>query len=119
MAKILLIDDEEEVFLFVEGALGKDHDVTMTNSWLQASDTLFHNSFDLILLDIDMPGLPGDKLAEILQKRLRDTLLNIVIFSGLAEDELEKKVAAIGAKGYIRKPCPPEIFSLRVRRFLR
>jgi PleD family two-component response regulator len=119
MAKILLIDDEEEVFLFVNGALGKEHNVTMKTSWLQASNTLFQESFDLILLDIDMPGLPGDKLAEILQKRLRDTILNIVIFSGLEEDELEKKADAIGAKGYIRKPCPPDIFALRVRRFLR
>lgn len=119
MAKILTIDDDDDALLFVEGALGKDHEVTTVSTWIKASDELVRESFDLILLDIDMPGLSGDKLADILQKRFVDPPLKIVLFSGLEEVELQKKAEQIQAAGYIHKPCPHDLFSLRIRRFLR
>jgi len=118
MANILAIDDDQEALLFVTGVLGKEHAVTTADNWMKASDLLVQHSYDLILLDIDMPVLSGDKLAEILQRRFADTPMNIVLFSGLEDGDVQKKAAEIRAKGYIHKPCPPDLFSLRVRRFL-
>jgi CheY-like chemotaxis protein len=119
MARILVIDDDDEALLYAQSVLCKEHAVMGVNSWIKASEALLHEKFDLILLDIDMPGLSGDKLAAILQRRFTDAPLNIVLFSGIDEAELEQKAAEVGAKGVIRKPCPHDLFALRVRRFLR
>ena len=119
MAKILAIDDDEDALLYVQSVLCKEHSVMSVSSWIKASEALVKESFDLVLLDIDMPGLSGDKLAGILQRRFSGAPLNIVFFSGIDEAELEKKTAEIGAKGFIRKPCPRDLLSLRVKRFLR
>lgn len=119
MARILAIDDDEDALLYVQGVLSKDHDVMCVNSWMKASEALIRQPFDLVLLDVDMPGLSGDKLAEILQRRFKEHSLSIVLFSGLDEAELERKAANVGAKGFIRKPCPRDLFALRVKRFLR
>lgn len=119
MARILVVDDDDEALLYAQSVLCKEHAVMGVSSWIKASEALMREKFDLILLDIDMPGLSGDKLAAILQRRFTEMPLNIALFSGIDEAELAQKAAEIGAKGFIRKPCPPDLFSLRVRRFLR
>ena len=119
MAKILVVDDDDDALLYAQSVLGKEYVVMTVNSWIKASEALMREKFDLVLLDIDMPGLSGDKLAAILQRRFTDSPLNIVLFSGIDEAELEKKAGEIGAKGFIHKPCPSDLFSLRIKRFLR
>jgi CheY-like chemotaxis protein len=119
VAKILAVDDEQETLLFITGALKNDHEVTTAESWLTATSHLFSSHFDLIILDIHLPGLSGDKLAEILKKKFTDQPLNIVLFSGIEEKELQQKAEELKVKGYIHKPCPADLFSLRIRRFLK
>jgi DNA-binding response OmpR family regulator len=119
MAKILAVDDEEETLLFVSGALKNSHEVITAESWLKATEHLLASRFDLIILDINLPGLSGDKLAQIMQKKLTEYPLNIVLFSGIEETELKQKAEEIQAKGYIHKPCPADLFALRIRRFLK
>lgn len=119
MAKILAIDDEEETLIFVANVLGKEHDVVTVESWVTAMEYIVRDKFDLILLDIMLPGLSGDKLVEILKKRITDKPLNIVLFSGIDERELQQKTKESGAKGYIHKSYAPGLLPLRVQRFLR
>lgn len=119
MAKILAVDDEEEALLFITGALQKDHEVTTAESWLKATEHLLALPFDLIILDINLPGLSGDKLAQVMKKKFSEYPLNIVLFSGIEEAELQQKADEVQAKGYIHKPCPADLFSLRIRRFLK
>ena len=119
MAKILAIDDERDTLTFITDVLGEKHEVITSESWLNAVESLIRDHFDLILLDIKMPGLSGDQVAEVLKKRLDHKQLKIVLFSGIDESELQRKAAAVGAKGYIHKPCPRDLFFLYVERFLR
>ncbi len=119
MARILAVDDDDDALEYVQSVLCKEHAVMGVTSWIKASEALIRETFDLVLLDVDMPGLSGDKLAGILQRRFTESPLNIVLFSGIDEAELEKKAVEIGARGFIHKPCPRDLFSLRVNRFLR
>jgi DNA-binding response OmpR family regulator len=119
MAKILAVDDEEETLLFITGALKDNHEVITAESWLRATEHLLASQFDLIILDINLPGLSGDKLAQVMQKKFTEYPLNIVLFSGIEEAELQRKTEEVQAKGYIHKPCPADLFSLRIRRFLK
>lgn len=118
MARILVIDDEKESLTFTTEVLEREHEVITFDNWLIATDYILREHFDLILVDIVMPGLSGDKLVEILKKKVSHRQLNIVLFSGIDKDVLRHKAEEIGVIGYIHKPCAASLLSLRVKRFL-
>ena len=119
MAKILVIDDSEDVLSLAKQVLSEEYEVFAINSWVHATDYIFKHDIDLILLDINMPGLSGDKLAEVLMKSVKSKPLNIVLFSAMDEVELRRKAQEVGAKGYIQKTFDGNLLRSRVRRFLK
>ncbi len=119
MATLLVIDDSEDVRNLVKKVLGKEHEVLTLDSWVHATEYIFKHNIDLILLDINMPGLSGDKLAEVLMKSVKSKALNIVLFSAMDEADLRRKTKEVGAMGYIPKTFDGAVLSTRVDRFLR
>ena len=119
MAKILVIDDDRTDLDFVTEALQKEHDVVTVDNWTFALHLIVKETFDLMLVDIKLQGLNGDRLVEALEHQIKDKPLNIVLFSGIDERELQRMTAELGVKGYIHKPCPVGLFRIRIDRFLR
>lgn len=72
------------------------------------------NTFDLILMDIDMPGMNGVEAT----RRIRSFNPNSVIIavSGVEDTQLHHSIIENGADGYISKPIDPEIFYRFIRR---
>ena len=119
MATILVIDDTEDVRNLATQVLKEEYEVFAIDSWVHATDYIFKHNIDLILLDINMPGLSGDKLAEVLMKTVKSKPVNIVLFSAMDEAELRKKTKESGALGYIPKTFDGNLLRSRVRRFLK
>ncbi len=119
MATLLVIDDSEDVRNLVKQVLSKEHEVLSIDSWVHATEYIFKHDIDLILLDINMPGLSGDKLAEVLMRSVKSKPLNIVLFSAMDEAELRKMAKEVGALGYIPKTFDGSVLSTRVNRFLK
>ena len=119
MATILVIDDSEDSRNLVTQVLGSEHEVFAIESWVYATDYIFKHDIDLILLDINMPGLSGDKLAGVLMKSVKSKPLNIVLFSAMDEADLRRTAKEVGAKGYIPKTFDGNLLRSRVRRFLK
>ncbi|PIE32750.1 hypothetical protein CSA56_14275 [candidate division KSB3 bacterium] len=119
MATLLVIDDTEDVRTLASQVLGEEHKVLTIDSWVHASKYILQYDIDLILLDVNMPGLSGDRLAEALMKTVKSKRLNIVLFSTIDENELRKKAKAVGALGYIPKTFDRNVLRARVRRFLK
>jgi CheY-like chemotaxis protein len=65
---------------------------------------------DLVLLDMNMPGLSGERLSELLLSNGRTRETPIVFYSSNDEDSLRRAVSEYGVKGYIPKG---DIFELR------
>ncbi len=74
---------------------------------------------DLILLDIFMPGMDGFETLEKLEYKTgsRDRI-PVIFLTGNEDLATEKRALKAGAADYIRKPFPPEILTLRVRRMI-
>jgi DNA-binding NarL/FixJ family response regulator len=71
------------------------------------------DSFDLVVLDIDMPRRDGlSVLAEIGQSRPRCAFL---VLSGLSEKDYKERAIRLGASAYLVKGCPPEEIAAAVR----
>ena len=119
-ANILIVDDTPaNIRLSVGFLTEKGYKVRPATSGRQALAVAQTDPIDLILLDINMPGLSGDKLAEVLMKTVKSKPVNIVLFSAMDEAELRKKTKESGALGYIPKTFDGNLLRSRVRRFLK
>ncbi|HJV65952.1 MAG TPA: response regulator [Geomonas sp.] len=59
---------------------------------------------DLILLDVVMPLMSGDKKLKLLKSRDKSRNIPVLLISSKGEEELSELVAACGAEGYLAKP---------------
>jgi PAS domain S-box-containing protein len=117
--KILLVDDQDEILIMEKQMLERiGYQVTPYGSSLEALEA-FRDSpdkFDLVITDMAMPNLSGDKLAGAL-KRIRHDI-PILICTGFSENMTEEKAAALGIKGFLMKPIVMKDFSKKIREVL-
>jgi len=100
--KILIVDDDQSVSTVVKIALEDVYDVTAANSAIRALQYLTERKVDLIILDINMPGINGiDALGEI-KKGHPETV--VVMLTSYASTENIQKATSFGAYGFISKP---------------
>lgn len=100
---ILVIDNEplicEVIAAILQGANFRVHTVWSGTQALQVSAA---RHFDLVMLDVNLPGLSGDQTLSALLNR--DPALRVVMMSGL--DHSERALEA-GAAGFLLKPYRP------------
>lgn len=114
---ILLIEDEEKIARFIELELTfEGYEVEKAFSGRDGLDKALARSFDLILLDIMLPGLNG---LEVLRRLRMHTDVPVIMLT--ARDEVMDKVTGLdaGANDYITKPFAIEELLARIRAHLR
>lgn len=115
LIKILIADDEKIVAdILREQISDQNRSIEICHDGLQAVKRLQEGGFDLIILDLVMPGLTGLEVLKYAKKL--DPDLIVIIITGYAT--LETAIAAIkeGAYDYIRKPCKLEEMRIVVDR---
>ncbi len=118
---ILVCEDNEmvqKVFRFTLTRLG--HKVTLVDDGAQAWELLTRQHFDLVLTDVDMPGLSGIELTRRLRRRERETggHMPVVAATGHAGKEDEERVLAAGADAFLAKPFDLTALSTALARAL-
>jgi PAS domain S-box-containing protein len=116
---ILFVDDEESIVKMGNQRLERlGYKVESTTSPIEALD-LFRSKpdqFDLVITDLTMPKMTGDKLVkEILNIRLD---MPIIICTGFSEKMDGEKARAVGALGYLEKPHEKRDLAKMVRKVL-
>ena len=112
-AHILIVEDEEKLARFVELELVHEgYEVTKSGDGREALELATANSFDLILLDIMLPGLNG---LEVLRRLGKSHPTPVILLT--ARDAVMDKVSGLdaGAVDYITKPFAIEELLARVR----
>ena len=110
---ILLIEDEVKLARFVELELKYEgYHVTICHDGREGLDTFYSHDFQLILLDLMLPGINGIEIC----RRIRRTS-DIPIIMLTAKDEVMDKVAGLdsGADDYLTKPFAIEELLARMR----
>lgn len=113
MAHILIVEDEEKIARFVELELVHDgYEVTKCGDGREALELATANKYDLILLDIMLPGLNG---LEVLRRLGNSHPTPVILLT--ARDAVMDKVSGLdaGAVDYITKPFAIEELLARVR----
>ncbi len=112
---IMIVDDElivRESFLHWFRKLG--HIVETASSGLEALDKLEKIPFQLLFVDIKMPGMDGLELLEKVKAEYPDTMVVIITAYGSIESAV--KAMRIGASDYLLKPFKPDQLSLVMER---
>ena len=112
-ASILLVEDEEKLARFVELELMHEgYSVEKSGNGREALEMALRNSYDLILLDIMLPGLNG---LEVLRRLLKEKDVPVILLT--ARDAVMDKVSGLdaGAVDYITKPFAIEELLARIR----
>jgi len=118
--KILIVDDKAENLLVLEAVL-KDLDVELikAESGDQALKEILRHDFALALLDIQMPGMDGFELADILRSYKKTANLPFIFISAVYTDNPNVfKGYEKGAFSFITKPFKPEILINKVKLFV-
>lgn len=118
MHKILVADDEEDFHLFIRAAL-KDYDIQIHDVYngSEALNEIQRHHYDLILLDIMMPGGSGGDFMRATLGRV--TLPPIVIMSSMNDAALIKNALEVGATAFILKPIDAAELRSTINRLLK
>ena len=103
-ARILVVDDEPDTLGLIELTLQTaGFNVRTAANGDQALKFLLDDTFDLLLLDIMMPGMTGFDLLEILKNRQVDTP-PVVFLTAKSREEDREKGDSLGAAAFLTKP---------------
>jgi len=101
---ILLVDDEDQIHSSVRLRLGSGYRLVDAFSPAEALNVITHESFDLCIVDVQMPGMDG--LTFIAAARRIDPALGYVIFSGFDHDENLRRAIPLQVLEFLSKPLP-------------
>jgi DNA-binding response OmpR family regulator len=107
MNKLLIVDDEVEICEFLKSFFeDRDFDVAVANGGAQALEkvALFHP--EVVLLDIQMPGMDGLQVL----KKLKETYpkVKVIMVTAVETQEKIEEAMRLGADNYITKPLSLE-----------
>jgi len=118
--KVLIVDDEKDIVELITYNLSKEGFVTDSASdGEKALTKIKKSSYDLLILDLMLPGLHGMELCRILKNDPNTSSLPIIMLTAKGE-EIDKVLGLeMGADDYITKPFSPRELIARVKAVLR
>ena len=119
--KILVVDDSEVVRCIAREALEKrGFDVVTACNGIEANHYLFgQDQADVIVLDVMMPVLQGDKIAKFIKHNKYINNIPILLISSRTEIDLQRMVIESGADGFLQKPFTDEVLVEKVEEVMR
>ena len=118
--KILLVDDLEENLVALEALLVRDRlDLHKARSGEDALELMLANEYALALLDVQMPGMDGFELAEIMRANERSRHIPIIFVTAGSGDAVRRfRGYEAGAVDFIQKPIEADVLRSKANVFM-
>ncbi len=117
---ILVVDDRRENLVALEALLdGCDVSIIMASSGNEALSLMLEKEFALVLLDVQMPGMDGFEVAELMRGNAATQDLPIIFITAINKEQVHIfKGYESGAVDYLSKPIEPLVLRSKVNIFL-
>ncbi len=117
-ARILIVDDEETMRDACRQVFASDDFILKeASTGDETLEIVRRESFDLMILDLKMPGVDGMEILRRMEAESPGTA--VIVITGYATVESAIEAMKLGAADFLLKPFPPDVLRLTVRRTLR
>ena len=114
---ILIVDDDDRIRNLLKDYLSENKYIVSTaENADQAKEKLDYIKFDIIILDVMMPGQNGYELTKDIKKRIK---VPIILLTAKGEVENRIKGLELGADDYLGKPFEPKELLLRIKNIIK
>ncbi len=115
--KILIVEDSRLVAHSVKALLAKQYVVDVSYTGQEGVERAFMSDYDVIILDLSLPDLPGEEVC----RRLRSLQINtpILVLSGISETTSRVKLLELGVDDYMTKPFDGQELLARIHALIR
>jgi len=112
---VLIVDDEKSIQYALSKLLeGWGYGCVAVSSGQEALETVTRLDFDLMLLDVRMPGMSG--LDFLKRFRIDNSRTSVVMLTAVLDKKLTAEAMKYGADDFIVKPCSPDNLNKRLQR---
>ncbi len=119
---VLIVDDSPAMRVFIRRVLEvsglETGDVWQADSGLNALGLLREHWVDVILTDINMPGMDGEQFVRRLDQDEMLRSIPVIVVSTDGSEHRVQQMLTLGAKGYIKKPFMPETLRAEIETVL-
>ena len=116
VAAVLAVDDNATIRKAISMRLGsKGYDVVTAPDGKEALRLIDQQPFDLVLLDLKMPGMRGEQVLEELRLRYSETQLPVIMLAASDDQNDIKRTLDLGANDYVVKPGELPILLARIK----
>ncbi len=107
--KILVVDDDEMVLIALEELLrSRGYEIGTASGGKEALEAIEKGAFDLVILDLVMPGMDGYEVCKRIRNHDRYREVPVVMLTALTGEEDRKKGEDAGANLFLPKPISPQ-----------
>ena len=119
MALILVVDDSTTMRQMVSFTLtSAGHDVVEAADGNEAVQAAGKNKFDLVITDVNMPGMNGIDLVRTLRGMPEGKFIPMLVLTTESEQSIKQRGREAGATGWIVKPFSPEVLLATLKKVL-
>jgi DNA-binding response OmpR family regulator len=115
---VLILDDDEDMRLFISRLLSPTYNVLQASGGEDALRLAQHHQPDLVVCDMMMPGMDGYQFLRALKEDMRISHIPIIMLTARASMDARLKGLEEGADDYITKPFNERMFLLRVKNLI-
>jgi CheY-like chemotaxis protein len=117
--KVLLVDDEEQLRRVMKDLLEREgYVVSEARDGIQALDQVDRHAPDIIVLDLNLPGLDGYSVLQQLRSRAATRTIPVMVLTAKGDEDNEVRVFELGADDFITKPFRARALSARLEAVL-
>src|SRR5690348_3373331 len=117
--KVLLVDDEDSLRKVMKDLLERDgYNVTEARDGVQALDQVDRVGPDIIVLDLNLPGLDGYGVLSHLRSRPATAGIPVIVLTAKGDEDNEVRVFELGADDFLTKPFRARALSARLEAVL-
>ncbi len=118
-ARVLLVDDEDHLRKVMRDLLERDGFVVVeARDGAEALDAVDRHAPDVVVLDLNLPGLDGYGVLEQIRSRPSTASTPVIVLTAKGDEDNEVRVFELGADDFLTKPFRPRALSARLEAML-